>query len=335
MLGKVVDADQIWNKDYIYLDWNVIKYLKEPRPDKEKLDRDVYEIVMKLNKKYVFPFSEAHIEDRCNNFKEEYLTLIQDDLQFVSRLSNDYCVAQSEDGEELKAIKYDVISLFNSVMSREKVTVDCNRLFPDMVPFQVDIQNIELDYVKDFWGEDSICDHEKLVTVVKTIFSKEISNNELYKAVRDSKWSSTNIEKKENVNDIYSNMTQKHFQKMVDCIRTTDESFLAKNWRQAVYEALTLHYYEGEIDEKNLMQTAYCMLDFSSIPKYRDKIKKKNNFTNIYRDSKNVWYASQAKMFVSEDDHTREKAKLIYKAFNKSSVVLSMEEFKNRMEYMI
>lgn len=196
MLGKVVDADQIWNKDYIYLDWNVIKYLKEPRPDKEKLDRDVYEIVMKLNKKYVFPFSEAHFEDRCNNFKEEYLPLIQDDLQFVGRLSNDYCVAQSEDGEELKAIKYDVISLFNTVMSREKVTVDCNRLFPDMVPFQVDIQNIELDYVKDFWGEDSICDHEKLVTVVETIFSKELSNNELYKAVRDSKWSSTNIEKK-------------------------------------------------------------------------------------------------------------------------------------------
>lgn len=109
MLGKVVYANQIWNKDYIYLDWNVIKYLKEPRPDKEKLDRDVYEIVMKLNKKYVFPFSEAHIEDRCNNFKEEYLPLIQDDLQFVGRLSNDYCVAQSEDGEELKAIKYDVI----------------------------------------------------------------------------------------------------------------------------------------------------------------------------------------------------------------------------------
>ena len=101
--GKRVDMNQIWDKDYIYLDWNVIKYIKEPRADKEKLDCDVYQIISKLNKKYVVPFSEAHIEDRCNNYKEEYLPLIEDDLQFVSRLSNDYCVAQQADGGELKA----------------------------------------------------------------------------------------------------------------------------------------------------------------------------------------------------------------------------------------
>ena len=46
MLEKRVDKDQIWNRDYIYLDWNVIKYLKEPRENKEKIDGDVYQIIL-------------------------------------------------------------------------------------------------------------------------------------------------------------------------------------------------------------------------------------------------------------------------------------------------
>lgn len=333
MLEKRVDKDQIWNRDYIYLDWNVIKYLKEPRENKEKIDGDVYQIILRLGKKYVFPFSEAHIEDRCNNYKEEYLQFIEDDLSFVSNLSNGYCVAQQAETKELKVIKCDVMSLFNDIMKMEKDTIDCKNLFNQMIPFRIDLQNPELDYMKEFLEGDSICNHEKLNKIVTRIFNNELANHELYKSVRNSRWIDVNIENLDNVNDIYSNMAQKHFQKMIDCIRTDDKNYLIDNWKQAVFEAVNLHYEKKEIDERNLLQTAYCMLDFNR--NFRDRIMKKNNFTNIYRDSKHVWYASQAKMFVSEDKHTREKAILIYKAFGKNTVVLSMEEFRSRMEYMI
>ena len=54
MLEKRVDKDQIWNRDYIYLDWNVIKYLKEPRENKEKIDGDAYQIILKLVSRYIY-----------------------------------------------------------------------------------------------------------------------------------------------------------------------------------------------------------------------------------------------------------------------------------------
>ena len=177
----------------------------------------------------MFPFSEAHIEDRCNNYKEEYLQFIEDDLSFVSNLSNGYCVAQQAETKELKVIKCDVMSLFNDIMKMEKDTIDCKNLFNQMIPFRIDLQNPELDYMKEFLEGDSICNHEKLNKIVTRIFNNELANHELYKSVRNSRWIDVNIENLDNVNDIYSNMAQKHFQKMIDCIRTDDKNYLIDN----------------------------------------------------------------------------------------------------------
>lgn len=48
-----IDSKDIINKQYILLDWNVIKYLKKPRDD---ADKDFLIILDRLRKRFEFPF---------------------------------------------------------------------------------------------------------------------------------------------------------------------------------------------------------------------------------------------------------------------------------------
>jgi len=48
-----VNTEHIYDK-YIYLDWNVFKYMKNNREDKMDLDKEFFEAVLKLKKKYRF-----------------------------------------------------------------------------------------------------------------------------------------------------------------------------------------------------------------------------------------------------------------------------------------
>ena len=41
----------------IYLDWNVISYLKEDRY------RDLYDSIIRNNDKFIFPYTRAHLQD--------------------------------------------------------------------------------------------------------------------------------------------------------------------------------------------------------------------------------------------------------------------------------
>ncbi|MGN0340767.1 MAG: hypothetical protein ACI4D0_09745 [Lachnospira sp.] len=71
-MEKRVNLEDVCSKKYIYLDWNVFKYIKKPRVENEELDKNVKEIVIRTRCKYVYPFSEAHLRDRVNKYKPEY-----------------------------------------------------------------------------------------------------------------------------------------------------------------------------------------------------------------------------------------------------------------------
>ena len=63
-----IDSKDIINKQYILLDWNVIKYLKKPRDD---ADKDFLIILDRLRKRFEFPFCEAHLRDLAKSYSEE------------------------------------------------------------------------------------------------------------------------------------------------------------------------------------------------------------------------------------------------------------------------
>ena len=77
--------------------------------------------------------------------------------------------------------------------------------------------------------------------------------------------------------------------------------------------------------EMQLIQR-YALLDMH--PFFREKLKNnKNTLDNIVRDGTHCFYASKARYFISEDEGTREKTKLIYKAYGIRTKVVSGPEF--------
>lgn len=122
----------------------------------------------------------------------------------------------------------------------------------------------------------------------------------------------------------------KHFNKLKTAYEIRgDEEKLSKIWKDAVVNAISIYQEPDKLDLADVMVVSYCLLDLHG--DYREKLKKKITFDNIYRDGKNIWYASQAKYFITEDEATRKKAKFIYKAFKKDVKVWSMEEFCHNM----
>jgi hypothetical protein len=84
-------------KDYIYLDWNVYKYLKKPREeerDKAGHDADLKlkPLVQRLSTKYIFPYSEGHIKDVANKYTPDKRDYVVSDLTFAESINHQECI---------------------------------------------------------------------------------------------------------------------------------------------------------------------------------------------------------------------------------------------------
>lgn len=86
MEQKILHINQELSGKYILLDWNVIKYIKEPRPHKY-VDIAFKYIIQNLRKKYFFPFCESHLRDLRQSYKQGYKNKAEEDLIFLEELS--------------------------------------------------------------------------------------------------------------------------------------------------------------------------------------------------------------------------------------------------------
>ena len=71
------------------------------------------------------------------------------------------------------------------------------------------------------------------------------------------------------------------------------------------------------------------LLDFS--PLFRDKINNKNRPSNMHRDLKNFFFASDAKYYVTEDDATYKKSKFVAGLLGLPVRVVKMDELRLRL----
>lgn len=133
-MEKRVNLEDACSKKYIYLDWNVFKYIKEPRAENEELDRSVKEIVIRTRCKYVYPFSEAYLRDRVNKYKPEYREKVEEDLSFVEGISEGYCLAYRLDKRRIQPIKQSITEVFEQVISLQNEPLDLSAVYPNMVP---------------------------------------------------------------------------------------------------------------------------------------------------------------------------------------------------------
>ncbi len=327
--GVFLQIDEtLLNAKYIYLDWNVIKYMKEPRLNKGELDKEFKDTVFKLKKKYKFPYSFAHIKDRANRYSEEYYDQVKEDFEFAETVNDTICVEIDRDRPIL--VKETMQTCFNeylSKLSEEISSIDGS--FP--FTFNVNMDKIDethpmYEFLRERNGEISSKGMEEFL---QGLYSAIFQDNRKYKKLRDYV---NNFDFEHAIDQEYSFGELIYFDKLLyhmfpflDSFKD-DESTLLKKWSRIANHWFSLNNTELRMDL--LLIQGYSLLDMH--PLFKEKLKKgKNTLDNIIRDGNHCFYASRAKYFISEDENTRIKTAFLYRAYGIKTKVVSEQEFLN------
>ena len=140
--------DELCQDKYIYLDWNVVKNMINPRNDKKELDEEMKRIIYSLRKKYKFPYSHGHIKDRANHYDEKYREEVKADFAFFETITNSFCLARCDELNRFVMIKKPIMDFFDEEIKKEKTRRGFNSQYflnPEAT-FRVDMSKINKDH---------------------------------------------------------------------------------------------------------------------------------------------------------------------------------------------
>lgn len=317
---------------YVYLDWNVVKYMKSHRRDCN-LTTDEYftSLIFGMAKKgvYSFPYSEAHIKDRSNQYNPAYRTEVIKDFNFFGYINQNMCLGIVGDSSNLSMHFKKMIDFFDEninspvqVPSRESFLKNAFQIYADMDKICEDNPLYEL--LKNSNGHIT---EDDMATFLEEQFSCIFRDANSYKKMRNY-LPYVNLESDDaHISYMTSQYAHELFVHLGPFIKSVndDEISLSLKWKEICESWFSLNH-PLPISKSQLLVQGYTLLDMH--PLFYDKLKKgKNTLNNILNDGTHVYYASEAKYFVSEDSHTRKKAKFIYTAFGIDTKVLSEKEF--------
>lgn len=328
-------------KDYIYLDWNVYKYLKKPREeerDKAGHDADLMlnPLVQRLSTKYLFPYSEGHIKDVANKYTPDKRDYVVSDLAFAESINHQECIGYGYKGSELvfDSQYKPMLEFFDEYVNNKEQRGAVASHEIKIAPFRVDMSQINEDHpLYDFlFSNNGIMDMKKFEVYLDSMFDELFKGTSFYQKLRK------HIEKL-NDQDLFNMgmsvdarlILDRYLYFIYPFLSSFDdtEEQLARKWQGIVYNYLKMNK-ANPLIEMQLIH-GYSLLDMH--PKFREKLRKnKNTLDNIVRDGTHCFYASKARYFVSEDDVTREKTAFIYKAYGIRTKVVSEEEFLRAFE---
>lgn len=319
----------IINKNYILLDWNVIKYLKKPRND---TDKETKRLLTNVRKKYELPFCEAHLRDLARSFSENNKDKVNEDLVFLQELTQGTVLGMDEN-EKFLLTKQSVFSFFQEIInenpSKPNITPEMN---PQSI-IKVDMQKLdanhpmreELERTGGVWGPGIMSNW------LNSMFDKLFDEIDDYKKYREY-IKKLKRDLQENSQDglilqdkMYREYLSQHMMPFLDALEIENSDDLVVVWKAVITKWLQMNY-GNNIPFGEFITTAYVMLDLH--PLFKEKLKKKKNtLSNITRDSKIVYYASNSKYFITEDNGCYEKIKFVYRALEIDTKVLKMSEF--------
>lgn len=279
---------------YIYLDWNVVKYIKSSDWDK-KFSASVEWLIAR----YRFPFSFAHLCD-LQRSKEEY---IQEDLLFLKGLSEGYMIGIDEAEDQYDIALQDVFEKFNEVKeSKEKI-------YPNIQISEELKKSILVNGFEKFFS--NIQNAPYLYCVLMSALNRFDSDAEMYKMFREYM---INQGKNPANGFLYVLANETFSERDVECLIEEINKFDGAE----------------NLSRCQLMKVIYCLLEFKQIYNGRrvyDKVNRKNNFTNIYTDSLHMSIAQYADVYVTDDVITRRKTELVYQNFGIKTKVVDIKTF--------
>lgn len=312
---------------YVYLDWNVIQYMKYETKTDVIDGKAFYDLVKKLSNKYQFPFSEGHLRDLA--ISSASADVISQDLKFLSEVSNGFVLSIDQD-ETLIPKKHhvDITTFFNQIANEENNEPSFNIAFAS--PYQIDMHNLPKDdLLKPFLeSNNGIFDPTVMQNFLVNMWRLR-DDPDYYKSFRNSV---AKLKERFNKTNTILDKGSEYYKKIIPFLEfftMNDENVLKLNFDKTLRAFLAIN--ERNINNMKIgekIEIAYMLLDFH--PLFKDKVNKKNRPSNISRDLKNFFFASQAKYYVTEDKATFKKASFVSEVLSLNVKVLKMEAFRNK-----
>lgn len=107
---------------YVYLDSNVIQYMKHGRRTETSDGREFRKLVAALSRRYVFPFSQAHLLDLlpAGELIREHRSHIEHDLEFLNAISHGFALQILSDGHIVPSQEVSIHQFFHELMEDTK-----------------------------------------------------------------------------------------------------------------------------------------------------------------------------------------------------------------------
>ena len=315
---------------YIYLDWNVMQYSKQLKNKNHIDETSFYGLVRKISRKYDFPFSIAHLKDLASS-KKNNNKHIEEDLLFIQSFSKGCAITL--DNNKLKIIKdINADKEFEGALSliKENKNIELD-IVVSGDSYEIDMSQVKKDDLfKDFLEENNgTLDPKLMVGFIKYIVD-ELSEPVFYKKFRKqvSELKSKYRKSHKSIIDQKSD----YFKKIIplfDFILEQDESKISQKFDEAMNAFLSINERKKEdLDKFQKIQIAYMLLDFN--PSFYDKVTKSNRPSNIYNDIEHLYFASEAKYYVTEDKATLKKSSLVAKFLFPDLKILTMSELQHK-----
>lgn len=318
----------------IYLDWNVISNLKQPKFQYIKKFIEQYKSYLQ------FPYTPAHFSDFMKSYQPDNEYFYQD-LKTLEYLSDNNFMLWEKDC--VHPYNHSPKKYFDSIKNNEKISdfFDIDRLLKEIddsatkigvsklgglvksllqrQPVGMDISEKDKDLMKNKFPEIKLNSKNMwdLIKDMSPIMKNFTFDRNYYK----------NFRKKmtENVEKLDPNSGNWDYDQV---IKNIDTFLINANSEMTFldYVANSFKFVNGQISSYSFYVSAYLLLDF--IGYKRDTLPKAtDNFLNINTDAEHSFYGANCDYFVVDDKKLRIKSKVLYSQFNVSTKVIESNEF--------
>lgn len=324
----------------IYFDWNVFSNLKKQESTNEIIQ--LREFIQKSSDKFLFPYSDAHLNDLMVTYDKGDYEYITCDLNHLKSITKNEYIGQNFDDGKVFMDKKDPVELFKEMIDR--ANQNTNNTSPSSFE----------SFLNSLGGRKMIEQIKELFENIPLNLSPSDANNPILKTILPNCHEKPNLwefvkDSWHFVNPASPNNSEKYSK-----LRTCEQKSLNLN-------PININNYKNPIDSlnKDLPETDLQM-SYDDVYKYQnnvftgnnelskkiyihyrlldlfgyrsDKLTKKNKFSNFINDSLHCFYAAHCAYYITNDKDNYSKSKSIYQTEKSiSTEVMSVEKFVNHI----
>lgn len=316
----------------VYLDWNVISQMKGG------YQNELFDILSNKDKFFI-PYSTSHVGDIFSSYSEneEQKKRIDDDLDYITLLTNNYCLSitsdkvvldfldpksymqqRIEEKDLMKDFSLDSLEkLFNEDESTKgigKILISLLKSIPIENSFREAFEHPESsEYLNQMFP--GLKDNPTMEGFFKSFgkMSQNLNEKEDYEILRQvtQKGLGINRDKIFNENNPYNIIDKAHKNMGLSLNKYIDNTKYAPEWF-------------------NELSNEYIMLDMHGYQEDKVNVKenkRKETFKNTTEDAFHAAFASTCNIYIINDNKSYKKTKQVYDRLNINTLVLKPDEF--------